>query len=283
MDGRKSTAKEYALLVLGSVIMSYGIKNIYGPVNLVSGGLSGVAIILQGLFGIPLWVSNTVLNIPLFLIGFRVRGWTFIKRTLVATVVMSLALMVMPEVYLIPNGDILLSAVFGGIVCGIGAGLVFVCRATTGGTDLLAAIIQTRLRHVTVPQILQVLDWLIVLIGASVFGVSTALYAVIAIYALTKVSDGIIDGMHFAKAAYIISEESGEIAGRIMQRLERGVTGIPARGLYSGRDTQMLYCVISNREVAVLKDLVHEVDPNAFVIVSDVREVLGEGFRQREM
>lgn len=283
MDGRKSTAKEYALLVLGSVIMSYGIKNIYGPVNLVSGGLSGVAIILQGLFGIPLWVSNTVLNIPLFLIGFRVRGWTFIKRTLVATVVMSLALMVMPEVYLIPNGDILLSAVFGGIVCGIGAGLVFVCRATTGGTDLLAAIIQTRMRHVTVPQILQVLDWLIVLIGASVFGVSTALYAVIAIYALTKVSDGIIDGMHFAKAAYIISEESGEIAGRIMQQLERGVTGIPARGLYSGRDTQMLYCVISNREVAVLKDLVHEVDPNAFVIVSDVREVLGEGFRQREM
>lgn len=283
MDGRKSTAKEYALLVLGSVIMSYGIKNIYGPVNLVSGGLSGVAIILQGLFGIPLWISNTVLNIPLFLVGYRVRGWTFIKRTLVATVVMSLALMVMPEVYLIPNGDILLSAVFGGIVCGIGAGLVFVCRATTGGTDLLAAIIQTRMRHVTVPQILQVLDWLIVLIGASVFGVSTALYAVIAIYALTKVSDGIIDGMHFAKAAYIISEESGEIAGRIMQQLERGVTGIPARGLYSGRDTQMLYCVISNREVAVLKDLVHEVDPNAFVIVSDVREVLGEGFRQREM
>lgn len=282
MPFKRTLLREYCLLVVGTIIMSYAIKNIYGPVNLVSGGLSGVAIILQGVFGIPLWISNTILNIPLFVIGYFAKGWTFIKRTLIATALMSVVLMVMPDIYLIPDGDILLSAIFGGIVSGIGAGMVFISRATTGGTDLLAAILQTRIRHLSIPQILQVLDWLVVLAGAGVFGITHALYAVIAIYGLTKVSDNIMDGMHFAKAAYIVSDKSEEIAKRIMQEMERGVTGVPAKGMYSGNAVQMLYCVISNREVAVLKDLVHEVDVNAFVIVSDVREVLGEGFSERE-
>lgn len=281
MHFKRTPVREYAMLILGAIVMSYAIKNIYGPVNLVSGGLSGIAVILQGVFGVPLWVSNTVLNVPLFIIGYFVKGWKFIKRTLVATVTMSLALMLLPSAPLIPDGDMLLSALFGGIVSGIGAGMVFVCMATTGGTDLMAAIIQKKFRQFSIPQILQILDWMVVLIGAGVFGISNALYAVIAIYGLTKVSDGIIDGMHFAKGAYIISEYSGDIAERIMQEMERGVTGISARGMYSGRDTKMLYCVISNREVAVLKDIVHKIDKHAFVIVTDVREVQGEGFPAR--
>ncbi len=161
---------------------------------------------------------------------------------------------------------------------GIGSGLIFLAEATSGGTDLLAAIIQKYLRHYTLPQVMQFLDAIIVLWGLQIFGVEHALYAIVSIYVFTRVSDGILEGMHFAKAAYIISAKSKEIAERIQKDMERGVTGIPSHGLYSGASFEMLYCVLSRREITKLKDLVHEIDERAFLIIADVREVLGEGF-----
>ena len=273
----KSPVRDYILILIGASIMGFAIKNIYDPIGLVTGGASGVAIILKKQFGVPLWLTNTAINIPLFAAAAKLKGWSFIKRTLLATVTLSVSLYVIPEMPFLMD-DLFLTALFGGLITGAGAGIVFACQATTGGTDMLAAIIRRWLPHYTLAQILQVLDAAIVLIGAGIFGVTYALYALIAIYAVSKVSDGIIEGMKYSKVAYIISDKSEEIAAAILKELERGVTALDARGMYSGNRKDVLFCVVSRKEIAQLKELVVGHDAQAFVIVSDAREVLGEGF-----
>ena len=273
----KSPFRDYILILIGASIMGFAIKNIYDPIGLVTGGASGVAIILKKQFGVPLWLTNTAINIPLFAAAAKLKGWSFIKRTLLATVTLSVSLYVIPEMPFLMD-DLFLTALFGGLITGAGAGVVFACQATTGGTDMLAAIIRRWLPHYTLAQILQVLDAAIVLIGAGIFGVTYALYALIAIYAVSKVSDGIIEGMKYSKVAYIISDKSEEIAAAILKELERGVTALDARGMYSGNRKDVLFCVVSRKEIAQLKELVVGHDAQAFVIVSDAREVLGEGF-----
>lgn len=275
---KRTAAMDYFLMVLGAFIMGFAIKNIYDPLNLVTGGVSGLAIIIKSKAGIPLWLTNTLLNIPLFLASYRIKGWKFIKRTLVSTVSLSLSLYIIPEIVLMPADDMLLSALFGGLISGVGSGLVFMTQATTGGTDMLAALVQKAMPHYSVPQIMEVLDAAIVLTGAAVFGFRPALYALIAIYAVTRMSDGILEGMKFSKMVYIISDHFGEIAKVIMEEMDRGVTGLNAEGMYSGNAKKMLCCVVSRKEISQIKEIVREYDPRAFVIVSDVREVLGEGF-----
>lgn len=274
---RRSPLCDYTLIVLGAFIMGFAIKNIYDPVGLVTGGVSGLAIIAKNQWQVPLWITNTVLNVPLFLFSIKLKGWNFIKKTLAATVSLSLSLYVLPEMPFLMD-DLFLTALFGGIISGIGAGLVFICQATTGGTDMLAALIQRKLRHYSIAQIMQVLDAVIVLVGAQIFGITYALYALIAIFAVSNISDGIIEGMKFSKVAFIISEKNEEISEAIMEKLDRGVTGLDARGMYSGKKKNVLFCVVSKKEIVQLKELVVGHDSQAFVIVSDAREVLGEGF-----
>lgn len=270
---------DYAMIIIGSFIMGFSIKNIYEPVNLVTGGVSGIAIIFKNLAGIPLWATNTVLNIPLFLVSWKLKGWRFIKRTFIATTALSISLYILPEMNFLTD-DLLLAALFGGIISGIGAGMVFLAQATTGGTDMLASLLQIIWKHYSIAQIMQVIDAVVVILGATIFGIRYALYAMIAIFAVSKISDGMLEGMKFAKQAYIISEKSPEIAEVLMARLDRGITGIEATGMYSGKQKKMLYCVVSKKEIVQLKAIVAEVDPEAFVIVSDAREVLGEGFME---
>ena len=164
---------------------------------------------------------------------------------------------------------------------GAGIGLVFAARATTGGTDLIAALIQHFLRHYSISSIMWIIDTAIVLLGAFLYGIQMALYAIIAIYLTSKISDGIIDGLKFSKAAFIITEKPGELASLVMEELDRGVTGISATGMYSGQNKNMLFCVVARKEIVRLKELAKDCDPDAFVIVTDVREVLGEGFTRR--
>ena len=175
---------DYTMIIVGAFIMGFAIKNMYDPVNLVTGGVSGVAIIMKELARVPLWVTNTVLNIPLFLAAWKIKGWGFIKRTAVATVALSVSLYVIPEAHILTD-DIFLAALFGGIISGIGTGLVFMFSATTGGTDMLAALIQRKLRQFSIAQIMQVLDCMVVLAGAAVLGVQYALYSLIAIFCLS--------------------------------------------------------------------------------------------------
>ncbi len=270
---------EYLLIVVGAFIMGFAIKNLYDPINLVTGGVSGIAIILKSVAGVPLWITNTICNIPLFLAAWKIKGWSFIKRTLTATASLSLSLYIIPEAPFLMD-DLFLTALFGGIVSGLGTGLVFLFQATTGGTDMLAALLQRipMLRHYSIARIMQVLDGMVVVLGAAVFGIRFAMYALIAIYAVAKVSDGFLEGLHFSKQAYVISDHYEEIAQAVMTRMERGVTAMDAVGMYSGQDKKMLFCVVSKKEIVVLREIVAEFDKKAFLIVTDVKEVFGEGF-----
>ena len=164
----------------------------------------------------------------------------------------------------------------------VGIGLVLVAQATTGGTELIAALIQHFLRHYSIASIMWIIDTAIVILGAYLYGIQMALYAIIAIYLTSKISDGIIDGLKFSKAAFIITEKPEELAALVMDELDRGVTGIPATGMYSGEARNMLFCVVAKKQIVRLKDLAKGCDPNAFVIVTDVREVLGEGFIEHQ-
>ncbi|MCI8829878.1 MAG: YitT family protein [Lachnospiraceae bacterium] len=268
---------DYLLMTVGALIIAVSVKNIFDPANMVIGGASGLAIIIKAKFGVPLWLTNTLFNIPLFLGALKIKGWKFIKRTVFATVALSLWLYVIPNIPFVAD-DLLLVALYGGLVCGAGTGLVLLAVATTGGTDTLAALIQPLAPHYSIAQIMLVLDSLIVLAGLSTFGLHLALYAMIAIFVLTKISDGIIEGLKFSKSIYIISDHAEAIAQAIMTELSRGVTGLSVKGMYSGEPRQMLYCVVSKKEITQIKEIVAGFDRKAFVIVEDAREVLGEGF-----
>lgn len=285
MEQNKNIVAAYLKIIIGTGIMSLAIKCIYDPISLVTGGFTGVAILVKKMTetfmgtGVPLWLTNIVLNIPVFLVAWRIKGKKFIGRTAMATVMLSVWLYVIPEIDLV-GGDYILSAIFGGVLTGIGLGMIFWANATTGGTDMVSALIQMKLKHYSVAQILQVLDGIIVLIGLYVFGLKPALYAIVAIFIVSKVTDTMLEGMKFSKAAYIITDRYEEMAQAILKELDRGVTGLEARGMYSGERKCMLYCVVSKKEIVSLKELVTKIDGNAFVIVGDVREVLGEGFME---
>ncbi len=157
-------------------------------------------------------------------------------------------------------------------------GLVLATMSTTGGTDVLCMLLHVKLKHISVPRLLNFVDGLVVVTGVFVFGINKALYAIISVYIVSKVSDGIMDGMKFAKMAYIISERYMEIAEHILTAIDRGVTGLNATGMYSNKDRKVLFCVVSKKEMVEVLEITHRLDPQAFVIVSDVREVMGEGF-----
>ncbi|SHO48679.1 YitT family protein [Anaerocolumna xylanovorans] len=282
----KNKFTHYVLIIVGTFLMAVSVNVVYEPLQMVTGGLSGLAIVIKkvtGVFvegGIPLWLTNLMLNIPLFITAIIVRGKTFVKHALFAEVSFTIALALVPTSFNFIGQDYLLAAVFGGVIGGVGIGLVFAANASTGGTDLLAMIIHKFKPYYSVPRILTVVDGIVVMVGIISFGITKALYAIIAVYITTKISDSILEGLKFAKMAYIISDEYERIAEKIMAELDRGVTGISATGMYSNRDKKMLFCVVSKKEIVEIKELVAEVDPKAFIIVSDAREVMGEGFRE---
>lgn len=287
MPANRPVYIDYLFMIIGSGLMAFAIKCIFDPINLVTGGFTGIAIILKSMTGgiieggVPLWLTNLVLNIPNFFIAMKIKGIRFIGRTSFSTICLSLWLYVIPEMNFMVD-DFVLASLFGGVITGIGIGLVFLARATTGGTDMMAALIQHYWRHYSIAQILQVVDAVIVLAGAYVFGISRALYAIIAVFVVSQITDGMIEGLKFSKIAYIISDKQTVVASAIMKELNRGATGLKAKGMYSDKEKDMLFCVVSKKEIVYLKEIVINADPNAFVIVSDAREVLGEGFIEQK-
>ena len=276
---------DYMMIIIGTGILAFGIACFYDQVGLVTGGFSGLAIVIKhvtSIFiegGIPLWLTNIALNIPVFVLSYFHKGKKFLGKTLFGTVMLSVWLYILPSIDMAEQ-DLMIAAIFGAVCAGAGIGIVIRVGATTGGTDMLSALIQLKLRHYSIVQILQVIDGVVVLLGLFIFGMRPTLYAVIGIIVQTKVSDLIVEGINYSKAAYIITNEYEELSERIMSDIERGVTGLHATGMYTKEDKCVLYCIVTQKEIVALKDVVNEVDPNAFVIVSDVKEVLGEGFQE---
>lgn len=277
----KQAIRSYGMITVGTFLMALGTRLIYEPLSMVTGGFSGVGIILHSLFGIPVWVVTLVLNIPLFILARKNHGREFLIKSLYAILSFSAALALIP-LYPVTEHDFLMAALLGGALHGIGLGLVFSAGSSTGGTDLLSTLMHPLFPVMRVANILGIVDGVIVATGMLIFGIKTALYSIVAVFVTSKIMDGVTAGMRYAKVVYIISDESHQIAAVIMDQLKRGVTALRGKGMYSGQEKQILMCVVSRREAVSMVKYVKEADNRAFVIVADAREVMGEGFTMEE-
>ena len=270
-------------IVVGAILMALSVNLVFEPMGLVTGGISGLGIIVkkltEGLIsgGLPIWLFTVACNIPLFLAAIKLKGFRYLLLTLFGTTVYIFAMMLFP-IYTKGFEDQLLGSICGGAISGVGMGMVFSAQASTGGTDLLASLVHGYKKHISVPQILILIDCIIIVVGAIIFGLGNALYAIIAIFINAKVSDGILEGLKFAKMAYIISDSYETIADSILTSLDRGVTSLDATGMYSNKERKMLFCVVSKKEIVKIIEISKRIDPASFIIISDVREVMGEGF-----
>ena len=276
---------EYIVITLGVFLFALSIALFFNPHSLVTGGVSGLSVIMYYMsqrwwgFAMPLWATNLALNVPILALAAKVFGLRSIVKTLYAMFALTVALYAAEYMPPFMVDDILLVVVFGGVISGLGISLVLRCMATTGGTTALASLISLKIRYLSIGKILFMLDTIIVTIGLITFNIERTLYAIIAIFIATKVIDTVIEGLNFAKAVFIISEKSETVAKNIMSTLERGVTSLHGEGMYSRTTKNVLLCIVSNKEIVELKDIVRSADDSAFVIVADVREVLGEGFK----
>lgn len=286
---KNKMAKDYLRIMLGTTILAIALNLFFDKMHMVTGGVTGLAIIIKSFslstfgFEIPLSVTNLVINIPLFLLAVAVKGKAFGFKTLFSTMYLSFALWYTNFLPLLPPeiiSNYLLGSIYGGILAGVGLGLVFMSFATTGGTDLAASIIQHYARHYTVAQLMFVLDSLIIVLGFFTFGIEKAMYAVLSVYITAKMVDSILEGIHFSKAAFIISDSYQQIADELLGQLDRGVTGLTGKGMFTNSEKQVLFCCVSQKQIVKLKQIVSSIDEKAFVIVADVREVLGEGFKE---
>lgn len=278
---------EYLSIIIGTTSLAIAINVFFEPFGIVTGGVSGLSIIIKSLaeaklgLDIPLWLTNIALNLPLFIVGIKILGIKFLSRTIFATLYLSFALFYTKFIptYFLDGTELILISLFGGVLSGFGLGLVFSSFATTGGTDLAATIIQRYFKHISISKLLLMLDTLIIVLGVFMFGFVKAMYAIIAVYITSKVIDSVLEGLSFSKAAFIISEHSSQISQKILTDIDRGVTGLTGRGMYTLEKKEVLLCVVSRKEVIQLKEVVKSIDNNAFLLVFDVRETLGEGFQ----
>lgn len=261
----------------GAVLMGISVKNIYEPTGMVTGGFSGLAILANAGLGIPLWLTNIILNIPLFVITAYFMGKNIVINSLSATLVYSLAVAVMPNMNLL-DGDLFLSCVLGGMIMGAGLGLIIYSGGSSGGVDMLSILVHHKNNRIPVAWAMFLVDAVIIIMGGVLFGWVKAIYSVISAWIASFITGKIIDGPDYSKACIIISRKSYEISQRIMREIGRGVTGIDGKGLFSNKKELILFCVSSTHEMTAIREIVFEVDKNAFMTVSNVSEVFGEGF-----
>jgi uncharacterized membrane-anchored protein YitT (DUF2179 family) len=274
---RNERVMAYAQILVGCVLGAAAYPMFLIPNAIAPGGLSGVATILYVLLHTPVGLVSLMMNIPLFIVGFRSMGRVFAFRSLVATVLFSLLIDWLPLP--VVTHDMLLGSLFGGVLMGLGLGLILRGGATTGGTDMIARMVHARFQHISVGAFLFFIDFCVVLGAGFFIKAELALYAFISIYTATRVIDLVVEGFNRQKACYIITEHTDVVKDKLMQGLGRGLTILSARGGYQGADRPVLLCIVSAQEVTHLKTIVRLEDERAFVFITEAHEVLGEGFR----
>ncbi|UZQ85213.1 YitT family protein [Thermoclostridium stercorarium] len=262
------------------------------PYKIAPGGVSGIATVIYHVSGerIPVGFTMLAINIPLFLAAMKIKGRNFIIKSTLGAVFLSVIIDItepgisrLRELVLASadysSADILLFALAGGFASGIGLGFVFKEDATTGGTDMAASLLNKAFPWIPVGTLLMILDGLVILIATVVFkSFRLGLYSVVALYVSARTLDRFLEGLNYAKSLMIISRESEKIARALMENIDRGVTGIYGKGMYTDNPYMILLCVVKKEEIHRVKNEVKKIDPNAFVLLTDVREVLGEGF-----
>jgi len=265
---------------IGVTLTALGLDMFLIPNKIAAGGVSGIATILHYLINVPVGAAMLVLNVPLFIMGIYRLGLKTALRSLYGTVALSLAVDAMAPFLPVPTNDLLLACLYGGVLVGLGLGVVFRYRGTTGGTDLAAAILRSY-TGANVGQLLFMVDALVVIAAGITFNsAGLAMYALIAIFVTAWLIDIVLEGFSYARAFIIVSDRADEIAPAILNELNRGATAWKARGMYTGAGREVLLSVVHRSEVTRLRDIVYNADPHAFVILANIHEALGEGFKK---
>ena len=274
--------RAYILIVIGAFIMASGFVLFISPHNIVPGGVYGIAIVIHHYTGFPIGMTALVFDIPLTIIGIRVLGPRFGVKTVVGFVLTAVFVDSMTYFWgakaLVPD-DVLLSSIFGGVFIGLGLGLIFKSKATSGGSDIVAMII-SKYTRMPLGQLMIYVDSTIVIVGLFAFqDWKIPLYSLIVIYIAGRVVDLVLQGVSYEKTLFIISEKHTEIRDKIINDLNRGGTFLKGEGMYNGKEKSIIYTVLTRRELAILQDFIHKTDPDAFLTVINANEILGKGFK----
>jgi uncharacterized membrane-anchored protein YitT (DUF2179 family) len=273
--------KDFLLIALGALIQALALRLFLVPANLASGGISGIAQILNYYTGFPIGLMVFLGNIPLFLLGWRYLGGPrFALRTAFAVAAYSFfvdfVIVFLPSQGL--TDDLVLNALYGGVVSGVGFGLVYRGRGTSGGSDILARIL-SNWRGISISQSYLFTDAIVMFLAGIVFSWENALYALVNLYVSGLSAEAVTEGSNVVRTALIVTSYPEQVAHSILTEMERGVTIVTARGGYTGIERTVLYCVISRAELSQIKALVREADPKAFMVIGNAHEALGEGFQ----
>ena len=286
--------KDYMIIALGALLAAFALNLFLIPYKVAAGGVSGISTVIYYLSGqrISVGFLIIIINIPLFIAGFKIIGMKFVMKSICGTVLLSVFIDLLkphtdriigrffdnPEATVV-SANLMIYIIFGGALMGLGLGIVVSAGATTGGSDLLAMILKKITGRFTVGQLLLMIDTIIIGgAGIAFKNILYSMYGLIALYVSTRIIDAITEGVNFAKATMIISDKSDMIAEKLLEEMERGVTSLKGEGMYSKREKNVLLCVVNRSQVTRLRRIVREIDPNAFIIFTEAREVYGEGF-----
>ena len=266
----------YFQIIFGCFLGAMAYPLFLTPNHISPGGLTGIAMVFNYLFKVPVGTTSLLMNVPLFIIGFRAMGKVFVFRSLIAAVLFSVLIDFIPLP--VATMEPLLGAVFGGVLLGVGLGLILRGGATTGGSDMAARVVHRYLPFLSVGMFVFLIDCLVVVAAAFCFDVMSALYALICIFVNGKVIDAVMLGLSKNKACFVMTTQWERINERVLKEMDRGVTLLEARGGYTGQSRPVVLSVLPPQEVAKLKAIVREVDENAFMFITEAHEALGEGF-----
>ncbi|MGL5150348.1 MAG: YitT family protein [Clostridium sp.] len=276
---RKDFAKDVLIIFLGCLISSLGVNLFLVHAKLLSGGATGIALIIEYLTGFQSGFTVFIVNIPLFLLSYKKLSKSFTIYSAVGMLSMSISLVITkPLSSIIDVNDILLYCIYGGVLCGLGYGLVFLRNGSTGGTDIITMVIRKKYDEFEIGKVGFTLNSIIVIVGAIIFGMPVALYTMISIFIQGIVVDLVLKGFSSKKLLLVLTEKEDEIIEYIMKKLNRGVTSLNATGEFTHVEKKMLYCIVTSRQMLELKRKIHIIDPKAFITIIDVSEVKGRGF-----
>ena len=271
---------QYTVIVLGCVIYAVGFQFFMYPNNIVSGGIVGVAMIFNELLPVPVGVTTIILNIPLFVIAWRYFGLDFLISSLVGMALSSAFVDLFAMFKIVLTNDPMLASIIGGVIKGVGLGVIYYVGSTTGGVDIVAKMLRMKNPHLNLGTILLLIDAAIIIAYAVILNkYESAMYSVITMFVVSKVIDLALYGIDNSCICYIISEKSSDISHEIISgHMHRGVTILEGRGAYSGKEKQVIMCVIKRQQIAEIRRIIRNLDEKAFFIVSDAKNVFGNGF-----
>jgi uncharacterized membrane-anchored protein YitT (DUF2179 family) len=276
----KKNIIEFIQIVVGTFLMAMSVSLFLLPNQLSSGGFTGIATITYYLLKLPMGLVILVLNIPLFILAFIKKGGKFFVKGIIGTVFLSVFIDILDKYPVITN-DKLLASIYGGVIAGLGTSITLKANASTGGTDMMVYVIRAYKPELPTGNLMVIIDTIIVVLNVVFFkNIEVGLYSTIAIFIMGKMVDIVFEGINFTKLIYIISDKYMDISNEIINELERGITGIYAKGMYTNDDKMMLLCVASRNQAMKIKEISKKIDPKSFVIISNAREAYGLGFKK---